>query len=60
VALAISSLVEDYRWTAPALLGLVLVMAGNVLVFRRPAPRPVPAAGGAGGRPTGRTPDLRA
>lgn len=39
VALAISSLVEDYRWTSPALVGLALVMAGNVLVFRRPAPR---------------------
>ena len=36
VALAISSVVEDYRWTAPALAGLALVMAGNVLVFRRP------------------------
>ena len=39
VALAISSVVEDYRWTAPALAGLVLVMAGNALVFRKPAPR---------------------
>jgi drug/metabolite transporter (DMT)-like permease len=39
VALAISSVVEDYRWTPPALVGLALVMAGNVLVFRRPAPR---------------------
>jgi len=39
VALAISSVVEDYRWTLPALAGLALVMAGNVLVFRKPAPR---------------------
>jgi drug/metabolite transporter (DMT)-like permease len=39
VALAISSVVEDYRWTPPALAGLALVMAGNVLVFRKPAPR---------------------
>jgi drug/metabolite transporter (DMT)-like permease len=39
VALAISSVVEDYRWTAPALCGLALVMAGNVLVFRKPPPR---------------------
>lgn len=38
VALAISSVVEDYRWTPPALAGLVLVMAGNVLVFRKPPP----------------------
>lgn len=37
VALAISSVVEDYRWTAPALAGLALVMAGNVMVFRKPA-----------------------
>ena len=43
VALTISSVVEDYRWTAPALAGLVLVMAGNVLVFRRAAAR-VPEA----------------
>jgi len=39
VALAISSVVEYYRWTAPALVGLGLVMAGNALVFRKPAPR---------------------
>jgi drug/metabolite transporter (DMT)-like permease len=45
VALAISSVVEDYRWTAPALVGLVLVMAGNLLVFRRPAPHAVARAG---------------
>ncbi len=38
VALAISSVVEDYRWTAPALAGLVLVMACNVMVFRKPKP----------------------
>ncbi|HEY9026174.1 MAG TPA: EamA family transporter [Burkholderiaceae bacterium] len=35
VALAISSAVEGYRWTGPAFAGLGLVMAGNVLVFRR-------------------------
>ena len=45
VALAISSVVEDYRWTPAALLGLALVMAGNALVFRRPAPRLVSAIG---------------
>jgi drug/metabolite transporter (DMT)-like permease len=39
VALAISSVLEDYRWTTPALFGLVLVMAGNLLVFRKPATR---------------------
>ncbi|WP_447593262.1 DMT family transporter [Aquipseudomonas campi] len=37
VALNISVFVEGYQWTLPALLGLGLVMAGNVLVFRKPA-----------------------
>ena len=36
VALNISALVEGYAWTATGLLGLVLVMGGNVLVFRPP------------------------
>jgi drug/metabolite transporter (DMT)-like permease len=36
VALNISVFVEGYQWTAPALLGLALVMLGNVLVFRKP------------------------
>lgn len=49
VALNVSAWAEGYRWTAPALVGLLLVMAGNVLVFRRrgaaasptvPPPRP--------------------
>jgi drug/metabolite transporter (DMT)-like permease len=44
VALNISALVEGYQWTPPALAGLVLVMAGNVLVFRQPAPLAVPQA----------------
>ncbi|HSC84702.1 MAG TPA: DMT family transporter [Pseudomonas sp.] len=38
VALNISVFVEGYQWTAPALLGLLLVMLGNVLVFRQPKP----------------------
>lgn len=38
VALNISTWVEDYQWTVAALLGLVLVMAGNVLVFRKTRP----------------------
>jgi len=41
VALNISAFAEGYQWTAPALLGLVLVMAGNVLVFRKPKSAPV-------------------
>lgn len=44
VALNVSSWVEGYRWTAPALLGLGLVMLGNVLVFRRPKPSVAAAA----------------
>ncbi|KPX23439.1 Permease of the drug/metabolite transporter superfamily [Pseudomonas amygdali pv. dendropanacis] len=38
VALNISTWVEGYQWTVAALLGLVLVMAGNVLVFRKTRP----------------------
>lgn len=36
VALNISAFAEGYQWTLPALMGLVLVMLGNVLVFRKP------------------------
>ena len=36
VALNISVLYEGYHWTPVALFGLLLVMAGNVLVFRKP------------------------
>ncbi|VXC74102.1 Threonine/homoserine efflux transporter RhtA [Pseudomonas sp. 8Z] len=43
VALNISVFVEGYQWTAPALLGLGLVMLGNVLVFRKPKPVLAPA-----------------
>lgn len=43
VALNVSAVYEGYRWTVPGLAGLALVMAGNVLVFRRPAPRGRPA-----------------
>jgi drug/metabolite transporter (DMT)-like permease len=38
-ALAISTFVEDYRWTAPAVIGVALALAGNVLVLRRNAER---------------------
>ena len=40
VALNISVFVEGYQWTLPALFGLVLVMLGNVLVFRKPRALP--------------------
>ncbi|MFJ3523783.1 DMT family transporter [Pseudomonas sp. NPDC090203] len=36
VALNVSAYAEGYQWTLPALMGLVLVMVGNVLVFRKP------------------------
>ncbi|MES2870625.1 MAG: DMT family transporter [Pseudomonadota bacterium] len=43
VALNVSAYVEGYQWTSEALAGLVLVMLGNVLVFRKPKPLPMPA-----------------
>ncbi|NBB32330.1 DMT family transporter [Pseudomonas sp. BC115LW] len=46
VALNVSAFVEGYQWTAPALAGLVLVMLGNLLVFRKPAVRINPAKAG--------------
>ncbi|RAU46872.1 MULTISPECIES: DMT family transporter [unclassified Pseudomonas] len=36
VALNVSAFAEGYQWTLPALMGLALVMVGNVLVFRKP------------------------
>lgn len=36
IALLISTWLEDYRWTLWAAIGLVFVMAGNVLVLRGP------------------------
>lgn len=35
VALGFSTLFEGYRWSAPALLGVLLVLAGNLLVLSR-------------------------
>jgi drug/metabolite transporter (DMT)-like permease len=46
VALNISVFAEGYQWTLPALLGLGLVMLGNVLVFRQPKPAAVVAEPG--------------
>lgn len=48
VALNISVLYEGYHWTPVALFGLLLVMAGNILVFRKPKPSapPLPLAQG--------------
>jgi drug/metabolite transporter (DMT)-like permease len=36
VALAVSTVLEGYRWTIPAGLGLAGVLAGNLLVLRAP------------------------
>ncbi len=43
LALLVSTLVEDYRWSAAAFAGLVFVAAGNVLVLTRRKPVPAPA-----------------
>lgn len=43
VALNVSAFAEGYQWSLPALAGLGLVMAGNVLVFRKPRPVMQPA-----------------
>ena len=51
IALAVSTVVENYRWTPEGALGLVLILAGNVLVFApaRLLRRPPPVGGGATG-----------
>lgn len=53
VSLNISAWLEGYQWTAVGLGGLLLVIAGNVLVFRNPRPTPAlpvqTRAGGCGG-----------
>ncbi|UCH72845.1 MAG: DMT family transporter [Rhodospirillales bacterium] len=47
VALIISTILEAYVWTIPALIGVALILGGNLLVVARPkrhaAPRPQPA-----------------
>lgn len=38
MALTASALFEDYQWTTPAVIGVALACAGNVVMFRtRPA-----------------------
>jgi drug/metabolite transporter (DMT)-like permease len=34
LAMFLSSLVEGYRWTSIAVIGVLLAIAGNVLVLR--------------------------
>nr|WP_298147263.1 DMT family transporter [uncultured Pseudomonas sp.] len=48
VALNISVFVEGYQWTLTALFGLLLVMLGNVLVFRKPKALTVPVVAARG------------
>ncbi len=44
IAMITSTVFEGYRWTALALGGMALVVAGNVLVMRRPRAVPLPPA----------------
>jgi drug/metabolite transporter (DMT)-like permease len=36
VALGISTIFEGYQWTAYAGLGILLILAGNLLILKRP------------------------
>ncbi|MEE8443959.1 MAG: EamA family transporter, partial [Alphaproteobacteria bacterium] len=47
VALVISTFLEDFQWTAPALLGVALILGGNVLALK---PRPDSAEASGSGR----------
>ena len=38
VALCMSALFEDYQWTTPVFLGMLLILAGNFLALYRKAP----------------------
>jgi drug/metabolite transporter (DMT)-like permease len=40
IAMAISTVVEDFHWTAMAVSGCVLALAGLVVALGKPAPRP--------------------
>lgn len=44
VALAVSTLFENYRWSLPALVGLIVLVAGNALALGGAPRRPAPAA----------------
>ena len=41
IALTISTLFEDYRWTPAAMAGVILILGGNWLALSRVPPRPV-------------------
>jgi len=49
VALTLSTWFEDYRWTPTAVLGTVLVLAGNLIVLMPRRTREVSAASASGG-----------
>ena len=36
VALLVSTLVEDYRWSVPAVTGILFIVAGNWLALKKP------------------------
>jgi drug/metabolite transporter (DMT)-like permease len=40
VALIISTFLEDYVWTAPALIGVALILGGNILAVAKPKTAP--------------------
>ena len=50
VALAVSTVLEGYRWTLPAVIGVALVLVGNLLVLRRRAPAAPPSVSVAAAR----------
>jgi drug/metabolite transporter (DMT)-like permease len=43
IAMAISTVVEDFHWTGMAIAGCVLALVGMVIALRQPAPKPAEA-----------------
>ncbi|MET0595511.1 MAG: EamA family transporter [Polyangiaceae bacterium] len=43
VALTLSTVLEGYHWTAPAVAGAALCLGGNLLVLKKPTPVPAPS-----------------
>jgi drug/metabolite transporter (DMT)-like permease len=43
IAMAISTVVEDFQWTGLAIAGCVLALVGMVIALRQPAPKPATA-----------------
>ncbi len=43
IAMAISTVVEDFQWTVMAIAGCVLALVGMVIALRQPAPKPATA-----------------